>query len=490
MPIAKSSSLVNLINALSKSEKRHFKIYANRFNSNKDGFFLKLFDTLESKTGLSDEAIIDRLHLKNKTQFANVKRHLFEQILISLRLQHSTKNEVLSFNQALDFSHILDSKNLKTESLELLYRYKTNESILNQEDHLILLKTINTLTKETDYNIANELFSLKQNLKIEWELERFLSTLITDFNDLGFTRNDREYQLRKKFFSTSLIDLSRKSNNQTHRLTLFKARIVYYKCNHQYLNIYKESYKQLISILNSNSSDDDLKKTQLFALEYLLYASFNLNNKIKFNKYYKLFLKLSDNDKLQSISNSKSIILMLDHLTINQKFRNLYHVSESLINQCASMQLTANEQALIHYKLALLFAYKGDYDQAINLFIKILEFDKIDISISLYSKLIMVLCHYRLNHFEFVDNQIPNIRTAFRNNQMMTKTIDASLIQLKRGVKALNFGLKDDIDNLLEKLNIYNQSPYEKTSFLYFDFYFWFVSIMLDITVDKAKNSL
>ena len=44
MPIAKSDQLFQLIKSLDKAEKRNFKLYARRLDSNKNPFFIQVFD--------------------------------------------------------------------------------------------------------------------------------------------------------------------------------------------------------------------------------------------------------------------------------------------------------------------------------------------------------------------------------------------------------------------------------------------------------------
>ncbi|MGB0477489.1 MAG: hypothetical protein ACPGHV_04555 [Flavobacteriaceae bacterium] len=65
-------SLFQLIKSLSKSEKRQFKLYANRLQSNSDTKFIALFNLLD-KMNVYDEQKILHSKIVKREQLSNVK---------------------------------------------------------------------------------------------------------------------------------------------------------------------------------------------------------------------------------------------------------------------------------------------------------------------------------------------------------------------------------------------------------------------------------
>ena len=59
-----------------------------------------------------------------KRHLSNLKRHLYKQILISLRLIYIQKNIDIQIREQLDFARILYGKGLYMQSLKLLERIK------------------------------------------------------------------------------------------------------------------------------------------------------------------------------------------------------------------------------------------------------------------------------------------------------------------------------------------------------------------------------
>jgi hypothetical protein len=89
-------NLFVLIKSLTKSEKRQFKLYVGRMESNEDSKFLKLFNQLDKMNIYKEDVIIEK-KIVSKVQLSNLKAHLYKQILISLRLnpQHKMLNFTL-----------------------------------------------------------------------------------------------------------------------------------------------------------------------------------------------------------------------------------------------------------------------------------------------------------------------------------------------------------------------------------------------------------
>ena len=72
---------------MSKSEKRSFKLYAGRL-SNKEGTmkFVQLFDLIDAQQEADDEALLQQIAEGQPGKLANLKRHLYQQLLVSLRI--------------------------------------------------------------------------------------------------------------------------------------------------------------------------------------------------------------------------------------------------------------------------------------------------------------------------------------------------------------------------------------------------------------------
>ena len=107
---------------MTKAEKRNFKLYVNRLQSKSDVKFVQLFDVVDKMKVWDDSIVFKKIPSIKKSQLANLKRHLYKQILISLRLIHIQKNVDIQIREQIDFARILYGKGLYIQSLKLLDR--------------------------------------------------------------------------------------------------------------------------------------------------------------------------------------------------------------------------------------------------------------------------------------------------------------------------------------------------------------------------------
>ena len=140
MPITQTDALFGLIKSLNKSEKRNFKLFANRLSSHEELKFIQLFVILD-KMKVYDEALIfNKIKRLNKLQLTNLKRHLYSQILKSLRMIHSQKHPEIEIREQLDYAQILYDRGLFIQSLRLLERIKPLTTVTNQ--HILYLEIL------------------------------------------------------------------------------------------------------------------------------------------------------------------------------------------------------------------------------------------------------------------------------------------------------------------------------------------------------------
>ena len=92
MPNRSTDILYQLIHSLEKSEKRHFKLYIKRSSGKEDLKVIQLFDALDKLYDYDEKILLRRLPNIEKPQLANLKTHLYKQILSSLRLLKSAEN--------------------------------------------------------------------------------------------------------------------------------------------------------------------------------------------------------------------------------------------------------------------------------------------------------------------------------------------------------------------------------------------------------------
>src|SRR6201987_1886204 len=102
--------LFQLVRSLEKSEKRHFKLYIKRSSAKEDLKIIQLFDALDKLPEYDERQLLKKLLFFPKPQLANLKTHLYKQLLASLRLLKTTENTDLQLSEHIDNARLLYNK--------------------------------------------------------------------------------------------------------------------------------------------------------------------------------------------------------------------------------------------------------------------------------------------------------------------------------------------------------------------------------------------
>ena len=89
MSKSSKSDLFQLIKTLTKAEKRHFRLFIQRQNASDEKLYVRLFDAMDRLKEFDDNKLSIKLPDISGRRLINLKRHLHEVLLKSLRLLHT-----------------------------------------------------------------------------------------------------------------------------------------------------------------------------------------------------------------------------------------------------------------------------------------------------------------------------------------------------------------------------------------------------------------
>src|SRR5262249_17737458 len=124
MPNRQTDILFQLIRSLEKAEKRHFKLYIKRSSGREELKIVRLFDVLDKQKEYDEQSLLKKMPGVTKAELANLKSHLYKQVMASLRLLKSADSLDLQLNEQFDYAHILYKKGLFLQSLRIIERAK------------------------------------------------------------------------------------------------------------------------------------------------------------------------------------------------------------------------------------------------------------------------------------------------------------------------------------------------------------------------------
>jgi hypothetical protein len=116
MPNLSTDALFILLKSLERAEKRNFKLYVTRNSASTDLKIIQLFDALDKMKDYDEEELLRKNESIQKQQLSNLKAHIYDPILASLRVLQQHDNIDLQIHEALDHAKILYNKGLYLQS--------------------------------------------------------------------------------------------------------------------------------------------------------------------------------------------------------------------------------------------------------------------------------------------------------------------------------------------------------------------------------------
>ena len=487
-------NLFVLIKSLTKSEKRQFKLYVGRMDSNEDSKFLKLFNLLDKMESYSEDLILKN-KIVSKLQLSNLKAHLYKQILISLRLNPQHKNVKLHIRGQIDFATILYQKGLYKQSLKILdkaksfaLKYDENASAYEIVEFEKLIESL-YVTRSLS-NRTNELVSQTNHLREQNEIYSNLSNISLQLYEklikAGYAKSDDESKEIKKFFKQKIKSFNIGELGFRETLIYYQIWVWYSLLIQDFLSSYKYASKWIDTF---NKSPEMIAIHPVFYLKgynFLLEAlalikypskfknrlndlinvvedkSFprnqNLNALIFIYKYNNLFnLYVLEGDFKDSI---KIIPKVLEGIDENKNFIDHHHIM------------------LLYFKIACMYFTVNDYDNCIKYVNMIMKNKNIKMreDLQCFTRILNLIAHWEAGHDYNLDKII---RETYNYLDKMNDLheVQKTILKYLNGLENIYPGeIKGFLRNLHSELKKFEDDPYEKRAFLYLDIISWLES--------------
>lgn len=167
----KPDKLFELIQNMSMSEKRYFKLFISRTNAEKTLNYVVLFDILDRIKSYEESKVIRFLKKeKISTKYLSAdKNYLYRMILKSLRSFHTGKSASLRVKEYLEYFEILYYKGLYDQAFKLLIKAK--KTAQTYEFHSLLMEILTwersfAIIKSNRKEMNNSSQALKKNLEL------------------------------------------------------------------------------------------------------------------------------------------------------------------------------------------------------------------------------------------------------------------------------------------------------------------------------------
>ena len=511
MTSEQKDNLFVLIKSLTKSEKRQFKLYVGRMDSNEDSKYISLFNLMDKMNDYSEDAILNKGIVK-KQQLSNLKAHLYKQILISLRLNPVLKNVRIQIREQLDFATLLYQKGLYKQSLKVLEKAKI--MALNHEEKYIAYDIVE-LEKviESQYitrslsnraeELINEADKLSEQNNISTQLSNLSLELYQRLIRAGYAKSDIEFREITQFFYKRMPKIKENDLGFREKLWFYKAHVWYSFLTQDFLSSYKYSSKWVKMFEEFPKMIPVNPVFYLKGNNYLMEILFLIKHPIKFKKVLNQMKKRIDNTNFPKNDN-------LGALSFHFKYSNLVNLCflegdfDRALNYIPSIlkgikeyknQIDAHHVMMFYYKIACIYFGKEDYESCIIYLDKIIKNKDLKMREDLlcFSRVLNIFAHYEAGFDYHLEKQLrETYKFLIKMNDL--HEVQKAMIRFVRKLdQVYPHDLKHAFKNLLIELKKYENDPYEKRSFLYLDILSWLESKIegkpiVDIIKRKASQ--
>ncbi len=512
MATSKEEPLFFLIKSMSKSEKRHFKLYVNRTSNKENIKFIMLFDALEGMKSFVESAIFKKVPELKKTQLSNMKAHLYKQILTSLRLNHINSNVDIQLRENLDYARILYNKGLYKQALKMLDKNK--QLSITAKNNMITLEILEFEKLIESQYITRSIGGRADELTNETKYYNKVISQTNEFSNLalqlyglylkvGYARNEKDFLYAQSFLKSNLPKYNYKYLTFYERLYLFQSLVWYNFIIQDFVMCYRNAQKW-VNLFHQNPEMVQ-KEPMLYAkgLHNLLAALFNLQHHDKFCEVLEEMVSFSKDERYVNNENLQVVLFLYVYSNkINQhymegEFTSGLKLIPSLLQNIEHYadKLDDHRILVFYYKIACLYFGSGDNINAIKYLQMVIDFKDTSLrgDIHCFARILNLIAHYE----EGIDDRLEyHIKSVYHFLGKMDdlQAVQKEIISFLRKLNRITLdNLKQEFTKLRNKLAKHAKEKYERRPFLYLDIISWLESKIYNKPVQlviKEKRKL
>jgi hypothetical protein len=383
MPNLSTDALFILVKSLEKGEKRNFKLYAARNSASADLKIVQLFDALDKMKDYDEEELLRKNESIQKQQLSNLKAHLYDQILSSLRILKQSENIDLQIHEQLDHAKILYNKGLYLQSLRLLDKIKTLTKQNNQVTFLLqvlfLEKKIESLhitrsMQDRAQQLSTEIDDVNERLELIAKTSNLSLQLYSWYIQHGHARNQEDRKTLDAFIQDPIIERVKLVKGFYERLYRYQCYCWYGFITQDFLMHYRYAQKW-VDLYEKEEGMKQIESAQYIkGLHNLISAHFDLKNIDKFKETICLLEQFSETPIV--LNNKNNLIQSFVYLyiaKINQHFLE-GTFSEGLVMiprmeqnlKEIEMYMDSHRVLVFYYKIACLYFGAGNAAKSID----------------------------------------------------------------------------------------------------------------------------
>ena len=490
-----NNSLFQLIKGLSSSEKRYFRLFVTKDGAQTEHKFLRLFDLVALQEEYSEVDILAQEPGFLPAQMSNLKAHLYQKILQSLRAYERSNIRDIQTRELIDHAQILYKRSLYGQCVKVLQKAKK----LAQKHHnlelllevfkwekLVLSQTVGKgNTKRVDA-IVEQVRDVNNRINNINSFSNIAMKLNAWYLQKGFVRNQQDYNKVNSILNEGLPDYQESALSFYEKLHLYNLYVDYYFFIQDFEQG-REFAQKWVNLIEQRKDLAHYLDHYLKGLNQLMIAEYKLMRYEDFVANHKRMKSIPLQPGVDLDANSA---LKLQKYTYSHLFNKFFMVGDfgmgaALFTRIKPAleefipQLDKHSRLVMYYKIACLYFGNNDFSESIKWLNRIINTESQDLreDVHGFARIINLICHFELGHTEVIPYYL---RSTYRylaksdHLQKFQKHILAFIKRLEGSMSSKD--LIEEFKTLRLQLLKLVDSPFEKRAFIYFDIISWLES--------------
>lgn len=505
--------LFQLVQSLSKAEKRHFRLFVGNTKYVENAKFILLFDYLVKQSVFDEAKLLRKLPEINPRQLSNLKAHLYNYILSSLRQLHSNdidlRISVLINNATILYNKCLyDSSRKQLErARSLALKNKRNSLLLEVSDldkKLIIKLIKSNIEKQVDVAVNESKTVIRQLNNINLFKDLSLK-LYAHYLKIGFIRNDQDLNEINSVIETNLPEYVEDELSFEEKQHLFQLMTGYYFFIQAFKKAHVFAQKWVHIYLEEPHQQIAKTENYLKSINNLMVAESKLLKLKEFDATLDLFDKLLENKNILFTENVQLLLFKYRATGIINKYfmigdftggvEEIPKIAIELENQ--DQYLDQHWRLIFYYKFACMYFGNEQYEEATYWLNEILNTKDVDLrsDILVFSRVLNLICHWELGNTDLMEYYVRSTYRFFHKKADFHLYQQAIIKFIRRLPLITKHQLRNEFLLLKEALLPLTKNIYEKRAFIYFDILSWLEAkisgrLIQSVIQEKAARKL
>lgn len=488
-----SADIFQLIQSLTKSEKRYFKLFATR-HYDKDNQYLRLFEAIDAQLTYQESELVPLFSAKKSpAHFAVLKKQLYETLLEALHHYDEFNNPEQQLAKGVHYSNLLLRRGLLEQCKKQLIKYKQLAYKLEKFELLIeLIEIEKRLASKLQYSgMRTDVISAIH------EEEMFCLAQLHN-TGLFWLKSAAIYQLHyaKKIIpgkeNTVLSEtVNSKLFSDANAATTFKSKLDQMQINALNAFVKRDAataFKWNSAFLQLMDEHNHLK--QIYADRYFSALNNYLIDCLILNKQEDLLNGISTMRGLPTMEEFKHIphldanvfrlsyLLEMNYFIGKNDFTNALTCAvqiKSGIKKYAEFIPKPNIITL-NYLCAYTLFFNKDFNGSLDVLLDLFNIKETESVTDIYcdAKMMQLLSHFELGNHLLLDSLITAFNRITTAKKVKTQTYNVVIKYIRQQLRSADRVNFEGLRAQLEKLS---EADTERNTFNNFNYFFWLENV-------------